>query len=67
MANTQLGRPPLAGVQQIGVDRNTYTLAGSWPTPTRTNSYGGGPAMPALEPKPEAPKTAGQMVWPNLK
>jgi hypothetical protein len=61
LTNALMGRDPRAGVvEQVG-DR--YILD-KWPPATKT-SYGSGRAP--LEPEPEAPKTAAQAIWPNLK
>jgi hypothetical protein len=63
VVNAMNGRDPQAGVvQQVG-DR--YILD-RWPPPSRA-SFGSGPARPALEPEPEAPRTPGRGLWPNLK
>jgi hypothetical protein len=68
MANAMMGggRLPLEGAVPVGYGSGLYTLAGEWPTPARTNSYGGSSSAGLVEaPEPKTP-TAGQRLWPNL-
>jgi hypothetical protein len=60
LANTSLGRMPLAGVERIGPD--AYVAAGSWPTPRPVST--GPSSIP--EPEPERPKTPASALWPHL-
>jgi hypothetical protein len=63
IVNALSGSDPRAGVvQQVG---DKYILD-RYPPAARTN-YGSGSTLPPLEPVAEAPKSAGQRLWPNLK
>ena len=67
LANNELGRMPLAGVEKVGPDR--YVVAGWWPSTTnRAASFSRSPAEPVEVPE-EAPKSgaAALALWPNLK
>jgi hypothetical protein len=65
IANHSLGRMPLAGVEQVGPDR--YVVAGSWPTPKPTPTFGFS-SLTASQAAPETkPRTAAAALWPNLK
>ena len=63
VVNAMNRRDPRAGVVEQVADK--YILD-RYPPATRA-SYGSGPAMPPLEPEPEAPKTPARALWPNLK
>jgi hypothetical protein len=69
MGNAMMGggRMPLEGAEPVGYGSGLYTLAGEWPTPAKTNSYGSGQTLPPLEPVQEAPRTPARALWPNLK
>jgi hypothetical protein len=71
IANVQLGRPPMAGLEPT-LDPNTYIVSGSWPRPKASGPSGGGGfsgLAAASKAQPEAPKSsAGALaLWPNLK
>jgi hypothetical protein len=63
LVNAMNGREPTFGVQQQVGDR--YILE-KWPAPSRA-SYGGSSAGPVEVPVPEAPRSAAQAIWPNLR
>jgi hypothetical protein len=62
LANTKLGRPPFAGVEQVGPDR--YVVAGSWPAAPARDSFS--PLVAASAVPDSRPKTAASALWPNL-
>jgi hypothetical protein len=62
IGNADLGRAPMAGVEQV-TPSGRYILAGSWPTPKA--NWMDGPSGPVAVPEVKA-KSPASAIWPNL-
>ena len=68
VANVQMGRWPLAGLEPT-LDPNTYIVSGSWPKPKATGPSGGGfSGLASKEAPAGAPRSSPQAraLWPAL-